>query len=487
MEDFRQLCAGLVERQPVREVVAEVVAAERLHRHRVAPQHADRAGGGGGGFRAHRGAHQHAVGPVARLHHQRQQGRPAATEHDRTDRHALRRLGLRRPGRALPGADREARIGMRGRAVGRVVRATLPVGDGRAGQAFPPRLVVGGDRHVGEDGVARDAGQRVGVGACAGARRHAEEAGLRVDRMQAAVCTRAHPADVVAHRPHLPAVAAIALRRNQHGQVGLAAGGRKRRGDVMDLPLRILDADDQHVLGQPALGAGLLAGDAQRVALLAQQRVAAIARAVGLDQQLVGKVHDEAALGVQFAGGMQAAHEAALTLDARLRGGAHARHDAHVGHHVGAVAELHAAARQRRVDRPHAVGNHVEGAAFHAAVEQRVDLRVGGGRVHPVVVWTAVLLPRMADQGQVLDARHIRRVRTVQVAVRVGLLVQLDQVAGLQHLLHQRLVFGVRSVAPVDPCGAGQRRHRLHPLLQRCQLARHRFPLWSCRKKEQER
>src|SRR3546814_1254353 len=54
VEHLRQLRAGLVERQPVAEVVGEVVAAERLHRHRVAAHHADLAGGRGGGLRAHR-------------------------------------------------------------------------------------------------------------------------------------------------------------------------------------------------------------------------------------------------------------------------------------------------------------------------------------------------------------------------------------------------------------------------------------------------
>ena len=41
---------------PVAEVVAHVVAAEREHGHRVAADLADRAAGGGGRFRAHGGA-----------------------------------------------------------------------------------------------------------------------------------------------------------------------------------------------------------------------------------------------------------------------------------------------------------------------------------------------------------------------------------------------------------------------------------------------
>ena len=47
----------------------------------------------------------------------------------------------------------------------------------------------------------------------------------------------------------------------------------------MRLALRILDAEDQHVLGEPAFAARLVRGDAQRMALLAEQRVAAVAGA----------------------------------------------------------------------------------------------------------------------------------------------------------------------------------------------------------------
>src|SRR5690606_33478110 len=56
---------------------------------------------------------------------------------------------------------------------------------------------------------------------------HAEEPRLGVDRPQAAVLAGVHPADVVAHRPHLPALLAVGGGRDQHGQVGLAAGARE--------------------------------------------------------------------------------------------------------------------------------------------------------------------------------------------------------------------------------------------------------------------
>ena len=134
----------------------------------------------------------------------------------------------------------------------------------------------------------------IAIGLGVGARHHAEVARLGIDGVQAAVLARMQPGDVIAHRPDLPAL--VARRRNQHRQIGLAAGGGEGAGQVVNLALRILDADDQHVLGEPAFGACLPAGDAQRVALLAEQRIAAVAGAEALDRQLFGEMHDEAAL-----------------------------------------------------------------------------------------------------------------------------------------------------------------------------------------------
>ena len=53
----------------------------------------------------------------------------------------------------------------------------------------------------------------------------------------------------------------------EHGEIGLPAGARERGRDVGLLAPRILHAEDQHVLGHPALVAGDVRGDAQREAL----------------------------------------------------------------------------------------------------------------------------------------------------------------------------------------------------------------------------
>ena len=72
----------------------------------------------------------------------------------------------------------------------------------------------------------------------------------------------------------------------------------KGRGDVGLVALRVGDAHDQHVLGEPALVAGHRRGDAQGEALLAEQGVAAVAAAVAPDRALLGEVHDVLVLGV---------------------------------------------------------------------------------------------------------------------------------------------------------------------------------------------
>jgi hypothetical protein len=133
-------------------------------------------------------------------------------------------------------------------------------------------------RDVGEDGVPGDGLHGVGVRLHAGARRDAEVAGLGVDRPQAAVVADAHPGDVVAHGPDLPP--AEALGRDHHGEVGLAALAGEGGGDVGGLALGALEAEDEHVLGEPALLVAEVAADAQRQALLAEQDVAAVAEPI---------------------------------------------------------------------------------------------------------------------------------------------------------------------------------------------------------------
>ena len=67
VEDPRRVLQAAAEVEPVVEVVAHVVAAERQHGERVAADLAELAERGGRHFRAHRGGRVHAECPVERL------------------------------------------------------------------------------------------------------------------------------------------------------------------------------------------------------------------------------------------------------------------------------------------------------------------------------------------------------------------------------------------------------------------------------------
>ena len=183
----------------------------------------------------------------------------------------MRRLAaaIRRPGLAAP-------VGQPGRRL--------------VGHPFPPDVAVLGHGHVREDRVLLDRLHRVGVGAIGCAGGDAEEAVLGVDGEELPVLTLLDPGDVVAHRGDLPPLEP--LGRDQHREIGLAAGAGERRGDVRLLALGRFRAQDQHVLREPALVVGHARSDPQGEAFLAQQRIAAVTAAVRPDRPLLGELDD---------------------------------------------------------------------------------------------------------------------------------------------------------------------------------------------------
>ncbi len=150
---------------------------------------------------------------------------------------------------------------------------------------------------------------------------------------------------------------------------------------------------------------------------------------------------------------------------------AHAGYDLHVDGHVGAVAQFDADVGDRRAQRAHRERHHVQRAALHRALEQRggavglagLQQRAHLGRRHPVVGRAGVFLLRAADEGAVLDAGDVARVRPGQVAVRTQLGVELLEGAGGHELGAQAVVFGLGAVTPVDLGGLGQGGDLGHP------------------------
>ena len=118
----RRLVGALRHAQPVGEVVAHVVAAERQHRERVAAQVADPPGRRPVFSEPMVAADEHAVLPVVRLEHERHGGGAPAAEEERRDRHALRVLPLGGDRRAL--RRRARRSASSGARPGRPTRAS---------------------------------------------------------------------------------------------------------------------------------------------------------------------------------------------------------------------------------------------------------------------------------------------------------------------------------------------------------------------------
>src|SRR5207247_817505 len=71
--------------EPVLEIIADVISAERQHRHRIASHLTHSPGSGGGCFRGHGRAQINAVGPIERLINQRHCISTATAENDRAN------------------------------------------------------------------------------------------------------------------------------------------------------------------------------------------------------------------------------------------------------------------------------------------------------------------------------------------------------------------------------------------------------------------
>src|SRR5205814_1074267 len=74
---------------PMAEIIAHVITAEREHGHGIAANFADGAGGGGGHFRAHGGADVYAGAPIEGLVDQRHGGGAASAKNESVQRNAM--------------------------------------------------------------------------------------------------------------------------------------------------------------------------------------------------------------------------------------------------------------------------------------------------------------------------------------------------------------------------------------------------------------
>ena len=458
-------------------VVGHVVAAEGQHGEGVVAQRAGLdVGRSSGDLGGHGGADEHAVGGLVLLGNQRDVGGAAATEEDGVNGDTLGGFPVGADDGALRGGDGEAavRVSSLLAGLGGPVVA-VPVDQVRrnvAVDAFPPHVAVIGQGDVREDGVGLGGLHGHGVGLVGGAGGNAEEASLGVDGAQAAILTGTHPRDVVADGLDLVA----GDRGLEHGKVGLATGAREGGGDVELLAGGLAgQAQDEHVLGHPAVTLCHGRGDTQGEALLAEQGVAAVARTEGPDLVGLGEVGDVllvvAGPGGVFLTGLEGSADRVnggnphATLVDEVHGSStHAGHDAHVDNDVGGVGDLNTELGDGAAQGTHGEGHHVHGAALHGARELLTQGGLHFLGVGPVVRRAGVLFLLTADEGTGLNTRNVGRLGASQERVGALLLVELGEHAALDHLRGQAIPLLLGAVGELDGVRRGQLSNFSNPL-----------------------
>ena len=232
------------------------------------------------------------------------------------------------------------------------------------------------------------------------------------------------------------------------------------------------------MLGHGALFAGEHRRDPQREALLAQQRVAAVAGPVRPDLAGLGEMGDVfvlvrrpghvgsgAAVGIDqwVADRVDGLHPRLTVGDFLHDVRADARHDVHAEQDVGAVGDLDADAGDGASQGAHRERNDVHRPPAHGAGEQPVQGLLHLGGVGPVVGGAGLLGVVRADEGARFDAGHVGFGGAGEVGPGPLLRVEGDERAGVDHCLgHARLLL-LRAVDPLDGVGLGQCCHLVDP------------------------
>ena len=462
VEDTGQVLDLAAHLEPMGEVISHVVAAEGQHGHGVATHLADRAGGGRSHLGTDGGTEVHAVNPVKGLEDQRHGGGAASAEDHGADAHTRGIFPVGVDDRTIAGRSGEAAVWVAAEdgfalcillAGGPVLAFPVDeMGGSFLGHAFPPHITIVGQRDIRKDGVAKDGIHGHGVAVVGGAGSNAEETGFGVDGVEIAIGAGLDPGDVVADTGDFPSFLLDLRRRDEHGEVCLAAGAGEGGGDVALFPLGVFDGEDEHVLGHPALVASHGGGDAQGEALLAQEGVATVSGAEAHDEALFGEVGDVGILRIarpgdvlasveRIADRVQALDEGLGAIELVVHLGSHAGHDAHVGHDVRTVADLDAVLGDGRSDGAHAEGDDVQGTALHTAFEEAVELGLHDAGVFPVIGRAGVLGRAGANEGALLDTGDVAGVAANEQRIGAFFGIEPETCAGVHDQLAHELVF----------------------------------------------
>src|SRR5471032_3659965 len=132
---------------------------------------------------------------------------------------------------------------------------------------------------------------------------------------------------------------------------------------------------------------------------------------------------------------MHAGYELAAGAQHVIYRTAHARHDAHIRHHVRTVRQFHAYMGDRRAERAHRKWDNEHRTAAHATVEETVQRETHFRRIDPVVRRTSLFRASRADERPVFHPRDVGWIRARKVGIRPFGGIEAFERAGIDHLL----------------------------------------------------
>ncbi len=215
------------------------------------------------------------------------------------------------------------------------------------------------------------------------------------------------------------------------------------------------------MFSEPCFLAGDPAGEPEGHAFFTKECIAAVAAPEGPHGRILGEVHDVFVIvawpwDICLAGGervsdtVEAGEPAAAAAEFFPDAAAHVGHGAHADNDVRGIGDFDTDEGERGIRWPHAEGDHVEGAALHAATELLPEFCLHFGWCHPVVGRPGFGASPGADEGAFLDAGNVRWGGAGEEATGALFRVEPDEGAAVHEEVAEGVVFSVGSIAPVD-------------------------------------